>query len=426
MDFNRDQIGVGYKGRVSLGLLEASVVRTDNTTKGRTLPTEAFAAGSTDSRIGAPRLLESDSTIFDAKLVSPIADKHLLSIGTQYARTTARDGVPMLKGAGSFKQNTWALFAENEWSVTDSLTATGGLRYDHHDKFGGHWSPRGYLVWNANEMLTFKGGVSRGFKAPKVNQLMDGVVGLAGQGTTTTLGNPDLKPEVSTSTEIGMLFDNLNGWTSSATLFHNKIDDKIVGSISCASADRIAGCAGYNPNRTNFSINRDEGKTWGLELGTKYVFSPQWSVAANYTWTDSELIENGSVVGKLSDTAKHTANATLNWTPNQQWNTWLQAEYRGKSRRFDNLPSALTAAELSEYEAVGELRGYALLHVGASYKLNKHVTITGTIHNLLDKDFYKFRNVNGTYYSEYFKGGRSVKGTAADGRTLWIKANVQF
>lgn len=426
MQLNREQLGIGYKGNLSFGLLETSLVRTNNETEGRTIPSEAFSRGSRDPRIGTPRLLESNSTIFDAKLVTPLGERNLMTLGTQYAQTTARDGIPMLKNVPAFKQDTWALFAENEWSITESLTATGGLRYDHHDKFGGHWSPRGYLVWSANEMLTFKGGVSRGFKAPKVNQLMDGMVGLAGQGTTVTLGNPDLKPEVSTSTEIGMLFDNLQGWTSSATLFHNKIDDKIVGNVSCASADRIAGCTGYTPGTSSFSINRDEGKTWGLELGSKYVISPEWSVAANYTWTDSELIEQGTVVGKLSDTAKHVASATVNWTPTSQWSTWLQAEFRGKSRRFDALSSSLEGAELAEYNAVGDLRSYTLLNLGVSYKLNKNVTLSGTVNNLLDKNFYKFRNVNGTYYSEYFKGGRSVKGTAADGRTLWLKANMQF
>lgn len=424
MKFNRDQVAVGYKGKLSIGLLEASVTHSENATKGRTLPSEAFG-NRNDPRIGQARLLESDSTTFDAKLVTPVAQSHLLSLGTQYARTKAVDGVPSLQGGSAFKQNTWALFAENEWSITDTLTATGGLRYDHHDKFGGHWSPRAYLVWNTNEMLTFKGGVSRGFRAPKVNQIMDGVIGLAGQGSTITLGNPNLKPEVSTSTEIGMLFDNLKGWTSSATLFHNDVKDKIVGSIRCDSADRIAGCVPYPANAT-FSMNRDSGKTWGLELGTKYVLSPQWSMGANYTWTDSELIEQGQVVGKLSDTAKHVASATLNWTPNSQWSAWLQAEYRGKSRRFDNAPGHMTASEAAEYAAVGDLKGYGLLHLGASYKLNKNVTLSGTIHNLLDKDFQQYTNANGTWYSNYFKGGRSVKGSASDGRTLWLKANVQF
>ena len=425
MDFNRDQVALGYKANLDIGLLEASVTHSDNETKGRTLPSEAFPTGSNDPRIGQARLLESTSTTYDAKLVSPLGERNLLSLGTQYADTKAVDGVPSLRGGSAFKQTTWALFAENEWSITDTLTATGGLRYDDHDKFGGHWSPRAYLVWNTSEMLTLKGGVSRGFRAPKVNQIMDGVIGLAGQGTTITLGNPDLKPEVSTSTEFGMLFDNLQGWTSSATVFHNEVKDKIVGSIRCDSASRIAGCAGY-PDTASFSINRDAGKTWGLELGTKYVLSPQWSMGANYTWTDSELEEDGVIVGKLSDTAKHVASATLNWTPNGQWATWLQAEYRGKSRRFDSLPGQMTATEAAEYAAMGDLKGYALLHIGASYKLSPNVTLSGTIHNLLDKDFQQYTNVNGTWYSNYFKGGRSVKGTASDGRTLWLKANVQF
>ena len=424
MQFNRDQVALGYKGKLDIGLLETSITHSENATKGRTLPTEAFT-NRNDPRIGQARLLESTSTTYDAKLVSPLGERNLLSLGTQYANTKAVDGVPSLRGGSAFKQTTWALFAENEWSITDSLTATGGLRYDDHNKFGGHWSPRAYLVWNTTDMLTLKGGISRGFRAPKVNQIMDGVIGLAGQGTTITLGNPDLKPEVSTSTELGMLFDNLQGWTNSATLFHNDVKDKIVGSIRCDSADRITGCAGY-PNTATFSMNRDTGKTWGLELGTKYVLSPQWSMGANYTWTDSELIEQGVVVGKLSDTAKHVASATLNWTPNSQWSTWLQAEYRGKSRRFDNAPGQMTATEAAEYAAMGDLKGYALLHLGASYKLSQNVTLSGTIHNLLDKDFHQYTSVNGTWYSNYYKGGRSVKGTASDGRTLWLKANMQF
>ena len=146
-----------------------------------------------------------------------------------------------------------------------------------------------------------------------------------------TIGNPDLQPEESTSTELGLLFDNQRGWTAGATAFHNKIKNKIV-SDACSSSYRISGCAGL-PNNTTFSHNQDEGKTWGMELSSKYVFSPAWSMAATYTWTDSELIEQGQVVGKLSDVAKHVASATLNWNINNQWSAWLQAEYRGKSRR---------------------------------------------------------------------------------------------
>lgn len=60
------------------------------------------------------------------------------------------------------KHRMWALFAEDNWALTDTLTATFGLRYDDHNVFGSHVSPRGYLVWNASDAWTFKGGVSTG------------------------------------------------------------------------------------------------------------------------------------------------------------------------------------------------------------------------------------------------------------------------
>ena len=429
LQFNRDQYAIGYKGKLSIGLLESSLSYSENTTKGRTVPTAAANHAGRPDLIGKPRTLESTSTTWDAKLVSPIGEQHLLSIGTQYSHTKAIEGLAAMKGASAFKQNTWAVFAEDEWSLTDSLTATGGLRYDHHDKFGGHWSPRAYLVWTATQMLTLKGGVSQGFRAPKINQMVDGLAGYSGQGTTMTIGNPALKPEESTSTELGMLFDNQQGWTAGATAFHNKIKNKIV-SDRCDTSHRIPGCVGL-PNTTTFSHNQDEGKTWGMELSTKYIFSPEWNVAANYTWTDSELIEEGIVVGKLSDVAKHVASATLNWNINNQWSTWLQAEYRGKSRRFNNSPEKFSVDERLEHAAVGDIKGYALFNLGAQYRVSKNVTISGTIYNLFDKDFLKFtqwtNNAGNTQWANhYVKSGQSTKGSIPDGRTLWLRANVQF
>ena len=439
LKFDRTQYALGYKGKLNIGLLDTSLSHATNESGGRSLPTEAFPKNSTDSRIGTPRLLESSTTTFDAKLVSPIHERHLLTVGTQYAHTVAKDGIALINGARNFEQDTWAVFAENEWSITDSLTATGGLRHDHHDKFGGHWSPRAYLVWNTNDYVTLKGGVSKGFRAPKVNQLVDGMTGMSGQGTTTVIGNPNLKPETSTSTELGILLDNKQGWTSSATVFRNQIKNKIL-STNCAT-DVIAGCSTVSTaaKDTSFSKNADQGKTWGFELGTKYIFSPAWSLAANYTWTDSEQTSKGKT-SKLSDVAKHVASATVNWNIDHQWSTWLQAEYRGKSRRFNNDPADFTENERREYAAVGDIKGYALLNLGAQYKLNKNVTFSATIYNLLDKDFRKFTKWSEETYNkagvktgerdawanDYFKSSQSTKGSLPDGRTLWLRANVQF
>ncbi len=59
---------------------------------------------------------------------------------------------------------------------------------------------------------TVKGGVSQGYKAPKVNDLHDGINGAGGQGATITIGSPDLKPEKSTNYETGVYYNADNGF----------------------------------------------------------------------------------------------------------------------------------------------------------------------------------------------------------------------
>ncbi len=420
--FDREQIAIGYKGQFSVGNFETSLSRTSNTTKGRTISTDAFENNDPIRYVigGSDRKLKSTSTIWDSKLTSPLGERHLLTAGTQVVHSVADDSLPQIKGEPRLKQNTWAVFAEDEWSIADTLIATGGLRYDHHDKFGGHWTPRAYLVWNATDVFTFKGGISKGFRAPSMNQLIDGIAGVSRQGKSLTYGNPNLKPEESTSTEIGMLFNNQQGWSGNITAFHNKLKNKI-STDSCEGL--VPGCS----TGGTFYINRDRAKTWGFELGTKYVFSPEWDIAANYTWTDSELLQDGEVIGKLSDTAKHVANLTLNWKPSQQWSVWSRVEYRGHSRRFDTKPKANDPDNLKAYELFNnELKAYTLVHLGANYKVNKNVTLSANIYNLLDKDFNKYQKIGNTWYNNYYMGGRSVKGSAPEGRTLWLKANIEF
>ena len=85
--------------------------------------------------------------------------------------------------------------AENEWRIVDDLALTLGARYDRNEQFGGKWSPRGYLVWNATPAWTFKGGVSKGYKTPDINLMTDGIIGLGAQGTRPLLGNAKLRPK---------------------------------------------------------------------------------------------------------------------------------------------------------------------------------------------------------------------------------------
>ncbi|MBP7566902.1 MAG: TonB-dependent receptor [Burkholderiaceae bacterium] len=420
--FNRDQIAIGHTARLGIGLLESSLMRNVTETIGRTIPGGAVPAG--DPRRGTDRELETTNTVLDTKLVAPLGESHVVTVGGQWWDAELVDGLlPQ-----THSQTMWSLFAEDEWKLGRNLTATLGARYDDHSTFGGHVSPRAYLVWTAQPTLTIKGGVSRGFRAPRLNQLIDGVSGVSGQGATINIGNPTLKPETSTSTEISAIFDNLQGVNAAVTLFHNQVDDKISSGGDCAT-NFISSCAA-NPAAT-YSINVDEARTWGLELSTRLKLSPQWSVRAGYTWTNSEVIENGVKNGQLANTARHLLNAQVDYDLNDQWRFWLRGEYRGKSPRFTGDPAQLTGNNRIIYDTIGDINAYALFHLGGSYKVSKALTFNANIYNLFDKDFRAaYREVattpTTTWVNQYFQGGSSVTGTTPVGRTLWITGVVTF
>lgn len=423
MRLEREQVAIGHVSRLGIGLLESSLMHTETQTKGRTIPTDARPAGSPD--IGSARELKTTNLVFDTKLVAPLGENHVATIGAQWWEAKLTDGLL----ANGHKQTMWSIFAEDEWQLAPSLAATFGARYDDHDAFGGEVSPRAYLVWNAHPHWTLKGGVSKGFKAPTLNRLIDGISGISGQGTNISIGNPNLQPETSTNTEISALYDNQKGLGGSVTLFDNRIKNKMVNAAGDCAITPISSCAA-NPAAT-YMLNRDRARTWGMELSGRVQLAQNWAFNMNYTWTDSEVEEAGAIIGKLSDTARHVANAQLRWQASERTQLWLRGELRSKSRRFDSDVQLLTGNNLREYQALGDIKGYSLLHLGSSYQLNRQVKLGLNVFNLLDKDFTQYANwvdTTGTTQigSPYYKSAQSTKGTAQAGRTFWLTANIDF
>src|SRR5690606_2931139 len=146
---------------------------------------------------------------------------HTVSVGGQWWDAHMIDAV----APNPYDHRQAALFGEDEWRLRRQLSLTVGLRYDNHSTFGGNMSPRAYLVYHPTELFTDKGGVSRGLKTPQLNQLASGITGFGGQGTIPLIGSPSLKPETSTSTEVGGYWRfgiaNFN-----VTLFNNEFQDK--------------------------------------------------------------------------------------------------------------------------------------------------------------------------------------------------------
>ncbi len=439
--FNRDQVAIGHTARLPAGTLESSLTHSTTETLGRTLPAGSAPDFGYEAEGGEPRLLENRDITFDSKFVMPLGD-HMLTLGGQYIDSRLEDGAA---GSQVFRQDSWALFAENEWWLAEDLALTLGGRYENHDAFGGHFSPRGYLVWNTSDDWTLKGGISRGYKTPTLNQLHDGVTGFTAQGQTVTIGSPDLEPEKSTSYELGASYDNQRGITASATAFYNRFTDRI------ASAADVPNCQfvdsdGNTPNAGlancisvgNFTaqegfgqlVNIDRAETRGIEFSTRVELTPSWYLSGGYTWTDTEITSGDNEGLMLTNTPKHKLTAGVTWQINDRWSTSLDGEYYSSRERFSGgLPTS--GQNLALYEQVGnKLDGYELFHLRSSYQLAENVRLTGTVYNLFDKDFGKadsYEWQGDTYQAYRFtQTGRSTDGVALDGRSFWLSASYDF
>lgn len=159
---------------------------------------------------------------------------------------------------------------------------------------------------------------------------------------------------------------------------------------------------------------------------------PRWRVAgrsraisrfrANYTFTDSEQKSGDDAGRPLGNSARHMANATLDWFATGKLNVFLSAEARSKRYRGQHV---ITDEELF-------YKDYVVYHLGASYEATRWLTINARINNLLDRDFTTYRtefrdlNNDGDYLDTneaLFFDDYNNKDKA---RAYWISANVRF
>lgn len=409
--FNRDNYVLAHTWRAGFGTLETTLTRNMTETIGRTVP-----PGTPGVVAGTPRTLEATNSIADTRLVSSVG-AFTFTLGGQYWKAEMVDGVAPEK----YEFEQWAAFAENELKIADSFRFTLGARYDHHSTFGGKLSPRAYAVWNATDSLTVKGGISRGFKTPRLDQIAEGITGFGGQGTIPLIGSPGLKPETSTTYEAGLYFDNGGFFSGNVTVFNNEFKDKIAagpGIPNCrfTGNPNRPGCldVGQFPNVDLFgqSINVDEAVTRGGEVAARFEFTDGLTLGLNYTYTESEQKSGAQKGLPLTNTPKHMVNGNLRWRVDDKATLWVRGEIRSSRYRGAGAPQT----------ALGDFKGYELFHLGGSLQVTERFRLAATVFNIFDTDFVRYlpyASGNTTVYAAEYANNQ-------EGRRLWLSATVDF
>ncbi len=432
--YERDQLSLTHQGRYDFGTWQTSLTHATSNNLGRSLPLtleeranlqtlwndvcarrgQAARCNMANGNLGVLndaerarlsaflprplRTMELEGYVLDTMLDMTFG-AHKLTVGGQYNDTDMTDGVFGMDGGGyrdgvKQKHRMWSVFAEDNWSFTDTLTATLGVRYDDHNVFGSHVSPRAYLVWNASDAWTVKGGVSTGYKTPRPDQLFPGVTGFGGQGVLPLVGSPNLKPETSTNYELAAYYEG-DRFGFNITGFFNKFEDKIASGgtfPNCEVAPAGSGyCVDVGPGWAELgystfsqSVNIDEAETRGVELAAHVDLRDNLELRGNYTYTKSEQT-SGAAKGMpiAGNPARHMANASLNWRISDALSLSLIGEGR-YDRYRDTVVTSVNGATVSN---VRYYEDYTVFHLGGSWKATDALTINARVNNVFDKDF---------------------------------------
>ncbi|EHC4324934.1 TonB-dependent receptor, partial [Escherichia coli] len=154
-------------------------------------------------------------------------------------------------------------------------------------------------------------------------------------------------------------------------------------------------------------------------------------LSLNYTWTQSEQLDGNNKGAPLSYVPEHMANAKLNWQVTDDFSSWISVRYRGKTPRFTQNYSSLSAVQKKVYDDKGEyLKAWTVLDMGVSLKMTKELTLNGAINNVLNKDYSDVHlyqaGKSSLYAGDYFQTSSSTTGYVIPERNYWISLNYQF
>jgi iron complex outermembrane receptor protein len=159
----------------------------------------------------------------------------------------------------------WAMFIQDDYTITDSLTLNAGVRYDFFSIFGSTVNPRLGLIYNPFEKTTLKLLYGTAFRAP--NQFELNYTG------STTIANPGLRPEKLDTLEFILEQHFGNQLRAELNLFHTEVTNII--SLTKLSESTI-----QNQNTGNIESN-------GLEIQLEQLFNNGFQGRISYSWQEN-------------------------------------------------------------------------------------------------------------------------------------------
>lgn len=215
-------------------------------------------------------------------------------------------------------------------------------RQDDNSVFGGAGTSQAAWSWQISERWRLLANWGEGFRAPNLNEQFS--PGFGGLFT----GNPELRPERSHNTEVGLALKFTEGHEARLHLYRNRVREL----ISFSAGDTFG------------AENIARARLQGAELAHEYR-AAGWRLLGNATWQDAEDLDSGLPLRRRARRHGSVLVETLTQTID------LGVEVFASGARPD----------ISE-----TLPGYALLNLRAQYALAGGWRLAARLENALDRD----------------------------------------
>lgn len=300
------------------------------------------------------------------------------------------------------ESTTHSLFLQDQVFLGDDLTFYLGGRYDRWSTQGktqkyvgtpvgtvdaperseSAFSPKVAAVYRLSPNTSLRSSLGRAFRAPS-NFEMYATPSISTR--RLLVADPNLKPETSTSWDLGIETALAGQGSAKATYYRTRLQDMIYRKLSPYT--------GPLPGVDNYATmtNAGEAQVQGIELAAEMPLTSWLRASTSYTWTDSEITRDQSGTGlqgkRLRYVPKNTAFFALDaqW---QQWRAYLSAAYTGKQFSKEDNSDVVK-------DVYGGVTQYWLANLKLSYQFDRNFKASAGINNLFDKTYYEYYQMPG-------------------------------
>lgn len=223
--------------------------------------------------------------VLEGKNTMYVGDHHNVTFGGEYRRViyegTRLGGLDAhkMKQTKKFHYDSWATFVEDLWQVNTKLSFIPAIRYEHNSQFGHNITPKVGVVYGIDTHTRMKFNFGKGYKAPSISELYLNMFHTTPMGVLNIIGNPNLKPETSTSFDIALEAERGKTF-GKASYYHTRVSNLI-------DSHRIqSDVVGVSQRHQYYNVGK--ARVQGFEVTLGHKLTDRFIVKGTYNLVDAK------------------------------------------------------------------------------------------------------------------------------------------